>query len=161
MIEIDAEFWAIVALVIFLGFLVYIRVPSRLAGTLDKRIAKIEEDLAEARRLREEAQALLDSYAKKREEAEAEAQGIVTAAHEEATRLTEEANAALEDLVARRTRAVEEKIAQAESQAVAEVRARSADLAIEAARQVLTRQMRDKGDALVSRAIKDVGAKLN
>lgn len=157
----DAAFWATVALVIFVGVMIYVRVPGMITGALDKRIGKIENDLAEAERLRAEAKALLDSYAQKRVEAEKEAEGIVLAAREEAFRLTEEASASLETMVARRTRAVEEKIAQAESQAVAEVRARAADLAIEATRLLLQRQMNEKSDALVDRAIADVAAKLN
>jgi F-type H+-transporting ATPase subunit b len=96
-----------------------------------------------------------------RAKAEAEAQGIVTAAREDADRLAKEAATALEALIVRRTRAVEEKIAQAEQQAVAEVRGRSADVAVEAARQILTRQMAEKGEALIGQAIQDVGAKLN
>jgi F-type H+-transporting ATPase subunit b len=85
----------------------------------------------------------------------------VDAAREEAFRLTAEAKDSLEAMVARREKAVTDKIAQAEAQAVAEVRARSADLAVEAARVVLTRQMATKGDALVEQSIKDVAAKLN
>ena len=158
---INAEFWAIVALVLFIGVILYVRVPKLLGGSLDAQIKKIEDELAEASRLREEAKALLDSYANKRQEAETEAQGIVTAAREEASRLATEAGAALEALIARRTKAVEEKIAQAEAQAVAEVRGRSADVAVEAARVLLTQQMAEKGEALVSQAIKDVAAKLN
>jgi F-type H+-transporting ATPase subunit b len=158
---INAEFWAIVALVIFVGVVLYLRVPRLINNTLDTQIRKIEADLAEAERLRTEAKALLDSYANKRAQAEAEAQGIVTAAREEADRLAKEAATALEALIVRRTRAVEEKIAQAEQQAVAEVRGRSADVAVEAARQILTRQMAEKGEALIGQAIQDVGAKLN
>jgi F-type H+-transporting ATPase subunit b len=128
---------------------------------LDGRIAKIEAELAEAERLRAEAKALLDQYAKKRGEADKEAEEIVLAAREEAFRLTGEASASLETLIARRTKAVEEKIAQAEAQAIAEVRARSADLAVEAARLLLQKQMKDKGPALVDQAIRDVAGKLN
>jgi F-type H+-transporting ATPase subunit b len=157
----DATFWATVALVLFIGLMLYLRVPAMVTKMLDGRIAKIESDLAEADRLRAEAKALLESYAQKRADAEKEAEGIVLAAREEAFRLTAEASASLETLVARRTRAVEEKIAQAEQQAVAEVRARAADLAVEAARTVLQKQMGTKGDALVERAISDVAAKLN
>lgn len=159
--ELDAEFWAVIALVIFLAVIVYLRVPGMLTKALDGQIKKIETDLAEAARLRAEAQALLDSYASKRGQAEAEAQGIVTAAREEADRLAKEAATALEQLIQRRAKAVEEKIAQAEQQAIAEVRGRSADVAVEAARVLLTKQMASKGEALVSQAIKDVAAKLN
>jgi F-type H+-transporting ATPase subunit b len=159
--EIDAEFWVIIALIVFIGVVLYIRVPRLLATALDNRIRKIEADLGEAARLRAEAQSLLDSYANKRSEAEAEAQGIVAAAREEADRLAKEAAVALEGLIGRRSKAVEEKIAQAEQQAIAEVRGRSADVAIEAARVILGRQMTDKGDALVTQAIQDVAAKLH
>ena len=158
---IDAEFWVIIALIVFIGVVLYIRVPRLLATALDNRIRRIEADLDEAARLRVEAQSLLDSYANKRAEAEAEAQGIVAAAREEADRLAKDAAVALEGLIGRRSKAVEEKIAQAEQQAIAEVRGRSADVAIEAARVILSRQMTEKGDALVSQAIEDVAAKLH
>jgi F-type H+-transporting ATPase subunit b len=158
---IDAEFWVIIALIVFIGVVLYIRVPRLLATALDNRIRRIEADLDEAARLRAEAQSLLDSYANKRAEAEAEAQGIVAAARQEADRLAKDAAVALEGLIGRRSKAVEEKIAQAEQQAIAEVRGRSADVAIEAARVILSRQMAEKGDALVSQAIKDVAAKLH
>lgn len=156
-----ATIWAAICLFIFLGVVTYFGVPKMITKMLDDKIAKISEDLDAAKRLREEAQALLAEYERKRKDAESEATDIVTAAQEEAARIAEEANVALEDLIVRRTRAVEEKIAQAESQAVAEVRATSADVAVEAARAILTKQMSDKGDDLVDKAIKGVTARLN
>jgi F-type H+-transporting ATPase subunit b len=156
-----ATIWATIALVIFIGIVIYAGVHKLVAKTLDDRIKKIETDLAEAEQLRKEAKALLDDYARRREEAEKEAQSIVDAAREEAFRLTAEAKDSLEAMVVRREKAVNAKIAQAEAQAVAEVRARSADLAVEAARVVLTRQMAKQGDAMIAQSIKDVAAKLN
>jgi|SRR5688572_22345391 len=157
----DATFWATIALFVFIALVLYLKVPAMISRALDNRIKEIETELAEAERLRAEAKGLLEEYQRKREDAEKEAEGIVAAAREEAFRLTAEAGTALETLIARRTKAVEEKIAQAEAQAVAEVRARSADLAIEAARVLLQRQMATQGDALVDRAIKDVADRLN
>jgi F-type H+-transporting ATPase subunit b len=159
--EFDAAFWATVALLVFVGGVIYLKVPGMVRKMLDERIKAIETELAEAERLRMEAKFLLEEYEAKRQSAAKEAEGIVAAAREEAFRLTAEAKTALETLVARRAKAVEDKIAQAESQAVAEVRARSADVAIEAAQVLLARQMATKGDALVDQAIKDVGSKLN
>lgn len=156
-----ATIWATIALVIFIGIVIYAGVHKLVAKTLDDRIKKIETDLAEAEQLRKEAKALLDDYARRREEAEKEAQSIVDAAREEAFRLTAEAKDSLEAMVIRREKSVNAKIAQAEAQAIAEVRARSADLAVEAARVVLTRQMAKKGDAMIAQSIKDVAAKLN
>lgn len=156
-----ATIWATISLVIFIGIVIYFGVPKMITKVLDTRIAKIEQDLAEAKRLREDAEALLVEYENKRIAAESEAESIVTAAKEDAKRIADEANVALTDLIARRTRAVEDKIAQAEAHAVGEVRARSADLAVEAARIVLNQQMDTKGGQLVSKAIEDVAAKLN
>lgn len=156
-----ATIWATIALVIFVGIALYAGIHKTIAKMLDDRIKAIETELAEAERLRLEAKFLLEEYESKRQAAASEAESIVAAAREEAFRLTAEAKTSLEALIARRTKAVEDKIAQAESQAVAEVRARSADVAIEAARVLLTRQMASKGDALIDQAIKDVGAKLN
>ena len=157
----DNSFYALVALVIFLAIVVYFGIPRIIGKMLDKQIQKIADDLAEAKKLREEAAALLVEYEQKRVAAEGEAAGIIAAAQEEATRLTAEAQTALAELVARRSRAVEDKIAQAEAQAVAEVRARSADVAIEAARLVLTDEMNRKGSQVVDRAIGDVANRLN
>lgn len=156
-----ASVWATIGLAIFLGIMIYFGVPKLITKLLDDRIKKIETDLQEAETLRAEAKALLAEYEAKRENAEKEAEDIVASAREEAFRLTAEAKASLEALVTRRTRAVEEKIAQAEAQAVAEVRSRSADIAVEAARVLLQQQMAEKGEALVEQAIKDVAARLN
>ncbi len=157
----DNSFFAMVGLVIFLALMVYFGVPRIIAKMLDGKIAQIETDIAEAKRLRADAAALLVEYEQKRVAAEREAEGIVAAAREEAERLTVEAQASLTDLVSRRTKAVEDKIAQAEAQAVAEVRARSADIAIEAARSVLSDEMGKKGGQVIDAAIADVGNRLN
>jgi F-type H+-transporting ATPase subunit b len=157
----DNSFFALVGLIIFIGLLVYVGLPRIIGGMLDKQIQKIENDLNEAKRLREEAAALLVEYEQKRIAAESEAEGIIASAKEEATRLTAEAQASLSDLVARRTKAVEDKIAQAEAQAVAEVRSRSADLAVEAARLVLADEMNKDGGKTVDKAIADVAGRLN
>lgn len=157
----DNSFFAFVALVVFVGLVLYFGVHRVIAKMLDGKIKQIETDIAEAKRLRDEAAALLVEYEQKRVAAEKEAEGIVAAAKEEAERLTVEAQASLADLVARRTAAVEDKIAQAEAQAIAEVRARSADIAIEAARSVLADQMSTQGGKVIDAAIADVGSKLN
>lgn len=159
--ELDATFWAMICLLIVFALAIYLKLPKMIAKFLDSKIAKIEADLDEARRLREDAQALLAEYERKRKAAEAEAEEIVAAAKEEAERMTEEANLALQDLVARRTKSVEEKIAQAEAQAIAEVRARSADVAIEAARILLADQVKDAGGDLIDESIKDVATRMN
>ena len=112
-----ATIWATIALVIFIGVAIYFGIPKTITKMLDGRIKAIEDELAEAERLRMEAKFLLEEYESKRLAAASEAESIVAAAREEAFRLTAEAKSSLEALIARRTKAVEDKIAQAESQA--------------------------------------------
>ncbi len=159
--EFDNTFWATAAFFVFVGGMIYIKVPKTIAGALDGKIEKIQHDLDEAKRLREEAQSLLAAYELKRKEAESEANEIIEAAQEEAVRIADEAKISLEDMIIRRTKAVEEKISQAEAQATAEVRARSADVAVEAARTLLVKQMSEQGDGLIDASIKEVGTRLN
>lgn len=158
----DATFWAFIALVIFLGIVIYLKVPGTLGSALDKRAAKIASDLEDARRLREEAQQLLAEYQRKRKEAEQEAASIVEAAKAEATQLVEEARQKTEEFVRRRSAMAEEKIAQAERDAVNDVRATAVDIATEAARKLLELKVDAKAGAdLFKSSLNDLKAKLN
>jgi F-type H+-transporting ATPase subunit b len=158
----DPAFWALVGLVVFFGIIIYLKVPAMIGGTLDKRAATIRDELEQARRLREEAQALLAEYQRKAREAASEAEEIIDQAKREADALGAEARKRMEDYVASRTRMAEQKIAQAEHQAVQEVKALSADISIAAAQAILSAKVKgDAGAALVSRAIDDLRGKLN
>lgn len=157
-----ATFWVFLGFLVFIGILIYMKVPAMLTAALDKRAEKIRSDLEEARRLRAEAEALLKEYEKKRGEAEAEAAAIVEQAKREAAALGEEAKDRIADYVTRRTKAVEMRIAQAETQAVAEVRSRAIDVAAAAAGRILAEEAKGrKGDALIERAIETVRKSLN
>lgn len=158
----SATFWTLVAFVIFLGILVYVGVPAKILGALDTRSAKIKAELEEARQLREEAARVLADYARKREQAEHEAAGIVAHAKADAERLAADAKAKAEEFVARRTKMAEQKIALAEAQAVAEVRSAAAEAAVAAAERVLTAQSKGAlGDQLFDKGLSEVRAKLN
>ena len=157
-----ATLWAAIALFIFIGIVIYIKVPAMLTKSLDDRASRIRNELDEAKRLREEAQALLQEYQRKRKEAEKEAAAIVEAAKTEAKLLAEDAHRKSEDYVARRTAMAEQKITQAEREAIAEVRARAVDLAVEAARKVLGDKVDAKtGADLFKSSLSEVKAKLN
>ena len=157
----DATFFALVALIIFLGVVIYFKAPQMLTGSLDKRAARIAEELEEARKLREEAQALLAEYQRKQRDAEKEAADIIAAAETNAARMTEEAKLGLEDLIARRTKMAETKITQAEAQALQDVRSIAADAAISAAERILSAKMSGKAaDSQISDSIAEVKSRL-
>lgn len=149
-------------LVIFFAVLAKFGVPGKMMDALDARGRRIAAELAEAKRLREEAEKLLASFEGKRKEAEAEARQIVAAAKAEADRMTKENEARLADFVTRRTAAAEQKIAQAEAQAANEVRAAAAEVAASAAEKVLRGAMEGAGgDKLLADSLKEARAKLN
>ncbi|MER8480889.1 F0F1 ATP synthase subunit B [Mesorhizobium sp. M1163] len=157
-----ATLWATVALIIFLGIAIYIKVPGMIAKALDARADKISSELEEARRLREEAQQLLGQYQRKRKEAEQEAAAIVAAAKREADMLAAEAHKKTENYVARRTALAEQKIGQAEREAIGEVRASAVDIAVEAARALLAGKIDAKAGAdLFNASLQDLKSKLN
>lgn len=158
----DATFWALVALIIFLAILAYLKVPAMVNEALDKRAERIKNELDEARRLREEAQQVLAEYQRKRKEAEQEAKELVAAAKREAKIIVSEAKAKTEDYVTRRTALAEQKIAQAEQDAVNEVRARAVDVAVAAAGEILASKVDGQvSKALFDDSLKAVKAKLN
>lgn len=158
----DATAWATIGLVIFLGIVIYLKVPAMVTKGLDDRSSKIQDDLDEARKLREEAQALLAEYQGKRKEAEKEAEDIVAAAKREAVTLAEEASQKTAEFVKRRTALAEQKIEQAEASAIAEVRATAVDVAVAAAGDLVAGKMTAaKADDLIKQSISEVKSKLN
>lgn len=159
----DATLWALVGLILFFALLWYLKVPGKVGAMLDQQANNIKQELDGARKLREEAQALMAEYQRKRKEAEAEADQIIADAKVEAVRLADEAKAAVEEMIVRRTKAAEAKIAQAETNAVAEVRARAADVAVLAAETIVTSSIANKevGDKIMTASIKLVSSSLN
>jgi F-type H+-transporting ATPase subunit b len=158
----EAEFWVAAAFVIFVGVLGYFGVHTLLVKSLDDRRDRIKAELDDARRLKTEAEALLATYRRKQQEAEQEAQAIVTSAKAEAERLAAEAETKIEEFVVRRTKMAEGKIAQAEAQALADVRSAAAEAAVAAAEMILARTVKDKvADDLIAKGIADLKGKLN
>jgi F-type H+-transporting ATPase subunit b len=149
----DAEFWVLVAAVVFAAA-VFRPTRRALTGGLDARAARIRAELDEARRLREVAERLVAEYRAKEREAVAEAEAIVAHAKQEAERIAAQAARDLEQALKRRQQIAEERIAQAEAKALAEVRTAAIDVAIAAARDVIADGIDQKrGAALLDAAI--------
>jgi F-type H+-transporting ATPase subunit b len=157
-----AEFWVAVAFFLFVGLLVYLKVPGMIAGALDERADAIRKELDEARRLREDAQDLLADYQQKQRRADEEAKAIVQQAEVEAQAIKEQSEKALKESIERRSRIAEEKIARAEAQALSEVRGAVIEAATSAAEKVLAGKVKgDAANGLVDQSIRDLRSKLN
>jgi F-type H+-transporting ATPase subunit b len=158
----EAENWVAVGFLCFLGLLVYLGAHRKLIDAIDSRQARIKSELEQARRLREEAQALLGEFERKAHDAENEAQAIIAGARAEAERLAAEAKSRAEDFVARRTKMADTKIAQAEAQAIADVRSAAADAAVAAAEKIIATTAKGKiAEDLLARGIAEIRQKFN
>lgn len=157
-----AEFWVGIAFVAFLLILLYYKVPALIGKALDDRAAAIRKELDEARRLREEAQALLADYQRKHRNAGQEAEAIVEQARREAEAYATETRKSLAEMVERRRKQAEDKIARAEAQAVEDVRAAAVDMAIAAAEKILREKAAGaSGAALIDESIRTLKGRLN
>jgi len=158
----EPEFWVAVAFFILMGVFAWLGVHRTVLKALDHRAERIKAELDDARRLKEEAARVLAEYKARHASAEREAQDIVTNARAEAERIAAEARAKMEDFVARRTKTAESKIALAEAQALADVRAAAAEAAVSAASSVLSQSVKGSvADDLLTRGIAEVRQKLN
>ncbi len=149
----DPEFWVLVAFVIVVvgGA---IKVGPSIGKSLDERAERIKAELDEAQRLREDAQSTLAEYQLKQRDALKEAEAIIAHAKAEAERIGRQAAQDLEAAIQRRTRQAEEKIAQEEAKALADVRNTAVDIAVAAARRIIAEQLDARaGGALIDEAI--------
>lgn len=161
-IEIEpAEIWVTIGMAILFGILIWAKVPGMAMKALDARGIKIQAELDEALRLRQEAQALLADIKVQREAAEKVAAEMIANAEADSERLRAEAATKLDEQIKRRQQMAERKIASAEIQAAAEVKAAAADLAAQIAEQVLKARLTDlKSDPLIDRAVANIGDRL-
>ena len=158
----EAEFFVLLAFLVFVGVLIYFGVHRTVLKALDARGEAIQLELDQAAKLRAEATALLASFERKSAEAEANAAAIIAEARAQAEQLATEAGERMNEFIARRTKQAEAKIALAEAQAAAEVRAAAAEHAARAAEIVLADQMKGSAGAdLVTREIGEIKSRLS
>ena len=158
----DATLWVAICVASFLAILLWKGAFKAMGGALDERAQKIEAQLDEARRLREEAQTLLASYQRKQKEAEEQAEEIVAQARKDAESMAARSRAELNERLTRRAAQAEAKIANAEKQALAEVRAKAAEIAINGAEELLKTNMKAADHtSMVKDGIEGLGKALN
>lgn len=163
----NTSFWLLVGLVILILLVVWQKIPGKIAGMLDERSRRIANELEEARKLHEDAQALFAEYQRKQKNAMVEAEEIIAHAKAEAERITAHAREELETTMARRRALAETKIAQAEANAIRDVRVIATELAIKASRRILKDRLQGPdadsvaSGRLVENAIGDLERKLH
>ena len=158
----NTDFVVLIAFLIFVGILLFYKVPGKVGEMLDGRANAIKAELDEAKALREEAQSLLASYERKQKEVQEQADRLVANAKEEAQAAAEQAKEDISASVARRLAAAEEQIASAKASAIKEVKDRAVTVAIGAAQDVIAKQTTAaSANSLIDEAIATVGEKLH
>ena len=162
MLFLDPETWVAIAFILLMIGFAWMGVHRTVLTALDHRAERIKAELDDARRLKDEAAKVLAEYQARRGSAEREAADIIANAKAEAERIAADAKAKMEDFVARRTKTAENKIALAEAQAVADVRAAAAEAAVTAATTILSQSVKGQvADDLLAKGIAEVRQKLN
>ncbi|AQX28316.1 F-type H+-transporting ATPase subunit b [Bartonella sp. JB15] len=147
-------FWAFIGLVLFLALLIYFEVPAILIRKLDMRAKRIKDELDEALRLREEAQEILAEYQRRNLEIEKEMQEIIAEAQREIEVILIETRAKTEEYIKSRNRLAEQKIAQAEVNAVRMVALSAIDLAVSAANTLLIKELNaERANSLIKESL--------
>lgn len=155
-------FWVAVAFFAFIGVLLYFKVPGIVSKQLDGRADRIRNELEEAQKLREDAQAMFADYQRRQRDALTTAEEIITKAKEDAELIRKQSEAELTASLARRQELAEFKIRQAEEKALAEVQSIAVDVAITAAEKLMKDNIKAKdATSLIDQSIKDLGAQLN
>ncbi|MGI3210809.1 F0F1 ATP synthase subunit B [Roseovarius tibetensis] len=158
----NTDFVVLIAFLLFLGVLVYYKVPGLVGRKLDERAEGIKSELDEARAIRDEAKSLLASFERKQRDVQAQADRIVAQAKDEAEEHAKEAKADIKRSIARRLQAAEDQLASAEARAVRDIRDQAISVSVAAARDVISKQMTaEDRNALIDTAIDEVGAKLH
>ena len=158
----NTDFIVLLAFLLFVGILLYFRLPAAIGKMLDKRADGIKADLAEARRLRDEAQEIYANYERRQREVQGQADAIVANARREALAQADKAKLDLQKSIDRRLQTAQDQISAAETEAVRAVRNQAVQVAMAAATEVLGRQMGPQDrSAGIDRAIDDVAHHLN
>lgn len=158
----NTDLIVLAAFIIFIGVLIYAKVPGKLTGFLDQRSDTIKAELEEARRLREEALELHASFERKHAEVKDKAARMVEKAKADAEIAAEQTKAEIEASIARRLKAAEDQIASAEASAIRQVRDQATSVAVAAAGRVIAKNIdASRSDALVADAIKAVEDRLH
>jgi F-type H+-transporting ATPase subunit b len=157
----DPRFWVAISFAIFvvLGFK---KIKVFLLGALDSRAAKIREELDHARRLREEAEAVLDEYKKRQAQYLKEAEAMLNKAREDADALTRQSEKELKTVLDSRMNQALDKIAREEELAIQEVRNHVVDIALAAARAVIVNHVgKLPQEELIKLALADIERKIH
>tara|TARA_B100001559_G_C15958020_1_gene375229 strand:+ start:36 stop:533 length:498 start_codon:yes stop_codon:yes gene_type:complete len=134
---IDATFWVAVSFFIFIGILIYLRIPQKIKSILEENISNIKDQINEAEKLKEEAKNILSEHEKKISNSKAEVKSMINKANEDSEKNIIKTNEEFHNLMENRKKNVEERIKQMKNQALKDIKNTSVKIAMESVEKLL------------------------
>ena len=153
---IDATFWVAVSFVIFVGLILYFRIPEKVRSVLDDNINNIKKQIDDAEKLKEEAKMILSEYEKKISNSKSEIKSMINNANIEAEKNILKTIKEFHILMDSRKKSAEERIRQMKDQAFKDIKNASVKIAIESVGQLLKNSLdKSKLDKLFVASIEE------
>ena len=153
---IDATFWVMISFFIFIGLLIYFKIPQKIKITLEENINSIKNQVDEANKLKEDAKNILTEQEKKISNSKAEVKQMINKASGEAERNVIKTNQDFHNLMESRKKSAEERIKQLKNQAIKDIKNASVKIAIESVEKLIKNSMdKSKLDKIYSSSIEE------
>ena len=134
---IDATFWVAVSFIIFIGVLIYFKVPQKVDLSLNESIKKIKEEIDNAEKLKDDSKSILSEYENKVSKSKEEIKSLIESAKNEAEKNVIKTNKEFHNIVENRKKSAEEKIRQMKAQAIKDVRNLSVEIAVRSVEKII------------------------
>ena len=152
----DATFWVTISFIIFLGILIYFKIPQKIKETLEQNILNIKNQINEAEKLKEDAKNILTEHEKKISNSKAEVKQMISKANEEAEKNVLKTNQDFHNLMDSRKKNAEERIKQLKNQALKDIKNASVKIAIESVEKLIKNSLdKSKLDKIYSSSIEE------
>ena len=151
---VDATFWVTISFFIFIGILIYFKVPQKIKDTLEQNIFNIQNQINEAEKLKEDAKNILIEHEKKISSSKSEVKAMIAKANEEVEKNVVKTNEEFHSLMENRKRNAEERIRQLKNQAVKDIKNVSIKIAVESVEKLIKNSLdKSKLDKIYSSSI--------
>jgi len=134
---IDATFWVMISFFLFIGLLIYFKIPQKIKTTLEDNISNIKHQIDEANKLKEDAKNILTEHEKKISNSKTEVKSMIVEANEEAEKNIIKTNQEFHNLMENRKKNAEERIRQLKNQALKDIKNTSVKIALESVEKLL------------------------
>ncbi len=153
---IDATFWVTVSFFIFLGILIYFKIPQKIQETLEQNILSIKNEINEAEKLKEDAKNILTEHEKKISNSKNEVKKMIDKASEEAEKNVIRVNKEFHNIMENKKKNVEQRIGQLKNQAEKDIKNASVKIAIESVEKLIKNSLdKSKLDKIYSSSIEE------